>query len=195
MEQFENDNELLYMYRMQSHAANYFIQKYAKQIDIMLCKDFNYLTYAQREEIKQLALIKLSEVIDKYREDKNTSFRHYFHRVFQNLVKDYLRTVRREFCYVQEMGQTSVRSEVSDGEWWYYANQGKNKVLNNDMTQRLYEKNDFSRLFKLCTPIQKKILCLKIMGYSQKEIAKRLNKKEGSISYHMKIIRELHDNL
>jgi DNA-binding CsgD family transcriptional regulator len=33
------------------------------------------------------------------------------------------------------------------------------------------------------------------MGYSQKEIAKRLNKKEGSISYHMKMIRELHDNL
>ena len=195
MEQFENDNELLYMYRTQSHAANYFIQKYARQIDIMLCKDFNYLTQAQREEIKQLALIKLSDVIDKYREDKNTSFRHYFYRVFQNLVKDYLRMLRREFSYIQEIGQTTVRSEVSDGEWWYYSNQGKNKLLNNEVIQRLYEKNDFTRLFKLCTPIQKKILCLKIMGYSQKEIAKRLNKKEGSISYHMKMIRELHDNL
>ena len=103
--------------------------------------------------------------------------------------------LRREFSYIQEIGQTTVRSEVSDGEWWYYSNQGKNKLLNNEVIQRLYEKNDFTRLFKLCTPIQKKILCLKIMGYSQKEIAKRLNKKEGSISYHMKMIRELHDNL
>ena len=195
MEQFENDNELLYMYRIQSHAATYLIQKYEKFIDTIIYNDLQYLTNSHRDEIKQLALIKLDDIVNKYREDKNTSFHHFFHLSMDNLIRDYLRTIRREFNYLQELGHITNKCEVSDGDWWYYSKQGRNQTFDNILEKRFFEKDKMIKLIKQCSLLQKKILCLRLIGYNQKEIAQRLHKKESSISYQMKIIREKYDNL
>lgn len=195
MEQFENDNELLYMYRIQSQSANCLIQKYEKRIEMTIMKELRYLSLNHREEIKQLSLIKLTEVIDKYREDKNVSFQHYFKRVMDNLIADYLRSLQREYRYLQEMGQSYPNPEISDGEWWYYSSQGRNICFQNPTEGYIRDKEMILAVWKKCTPIQKKIFYLKMLGYNQKEIALKLRKKESNISYHMKIIREIHDKL
>ena len=153
MEQFENDYELLYMYRIQSQSANCLIEKYEKRIEKTIMKDLRYLPKNHQEEIKQLSLIKLTEVIDKYREDKKVPFHHYFKRVMDNLITDYLRSIHREFHYLQEMGQTYPQPEISDGEWWYYSNQGRNLCFHSPTEHSVRDKESILAVWKQCTPI------------------------------------------
>lgn len=195
MEQYENDNELIYLYRIHDYAANYFIQKYEKQIDLIIQKELYNLPMTHCEEIKQLALMKLIEIIDKYRPDKKASFQRYFKCVINHLIVDYLRDMNREFHYLQEYGQTFPQPVINEGDWWYYSNQGRKLRHNNPIEHQIKVKDAYTQLLNRCTPIQRKIIILRMMGYNQKEIADRLHKKASNISYHMKIIRQMSENL
>lgn len=104
-----SDNELLYMLRQKSDIAlSILIRKYHDDAQRSISRNVvGHFLLVNRSDFYQLTLIKLIEAIESFREDKEASFRTYYHKVLR-------------YCFVDQIRRNNSNQALYDKEFKEY---------------------------------------------------------------------------
>lgn len=160
-----SDNELLYMLRQKSDIAlSILIRKYHDDAQRSISRNVvGHFLLVNRSDFYQLTLIKLIEAIESFREDKEASFRTYYHKVLR-------------YCFVDQIRRNNSNQALYDKEFkeyntcigeyhQQYALSDKQEKQKNSLYEAIGKDNT------LFSELEKKIIVLRGYGYSYKEIA------------------------
>lgn len=173
------DNELLYMYHQGEETALYLLlMKFEKHITTLIyrCIGRYQLKLSEREELMQIACIKLLQAIDTYREDKSTSFSHFYREIIKRAFVDHVRVLRKDASYYTTFREPEIR------EWdqLYLAN----CYLKTESAKEWQEE-----FWKMISKRERLILTLRMQGYTYAEIARCLGMSSRQVEYVLRKLR------
>lgn len=182
-----NDNELLYMIHQEDEQAlAILIQKYHSVIQYQIKKYQKKGVYTI-DDYYQLALIKLVHAIYHYREDKDASFHYYFMEIVRRSFIDHFRHCN-SYNGFQEAYCISLDMEVHE-EGTYYTMMD----FVNTPERREHIILEFLEYLQACKaylkPIEIKIINYRLLGYSYRQIAHKLNINEKKVDNTIRKIR------
>ena len=181
------DNELLYMiHQGDEQALQILFKKYEMRIYIMIYQyiGINSAEQQDKEEMKQLAYIKLMQTVNSFREEKITSFAYFYQQILKNAFVDYFRNKSRGIYTVslQEL-------EAKEGDNVYKENETEKVSINQEELQYLLRKKGIQ-----LKKIEMKVLHLRLQGYSYQEISSSLNISNRQVEYILRKLRNKKNN-
>jgi RNA polymerase sigma factor, sigma-70 family len=181
------DNELLYMiHQGDEQALQILFKKYEMRIYIMIYQyiGINSAEQQDKEEMKQLAYIKLMQAVNSFREEKITSFAYFYQQILKNAFVDYFRNKSRGIYTVslQEL-------EAKEGDNVYKENETEKVSINQEELQYLLRKKGIQ-----LKKIEMKVLHLRLQGYSYQEISSSLNISNRQVEYILRKLRNKKNN-
>lgn len=165
-----NDYELLYMIRQKDETAfTILINKYENLAWMLIYKYIGTCkTGLLADDYMQMARLKLLQAVDDYREDQESSFCHYFCRIFRNHLID---------CYrrrMHDLQPISLDFQIREDDAVYclmdfIEKPQENFAVSYEFAHRL--KTQKAQL----KPLEKQIVDLRALGYTYRQIADILN--------------------
>ncbi|MEG0822903.1 MAG: sigma-70 family RNA polymerase sigma factor [Erysipelotrichaceae bacterium] len=196
-----NDNEILYMiFGGVEEGYDLLFQKYTKVIwAIINTYHFNYQSVNDKQDVYQLCCTTLVDAVFTFREDKQTSFGHYFRTCAKRTILGYFRRQFQQNNFTQH-SSISLDASVGDNNELY----GVDIVENNQVTfdpewvlNFNYVAEEKTKLYQDFNEKEIAILEYKIQGYSYGEIAEMLEvsykKVDNTIQRFKKKSRQLID--
>lgn len=182
-----NDYELLYMIRQKDdYAFAILIKKYEDTI-LYHIKKYKKKGVYLTEDYYQLALVKMIKAIQCYREDREASFHHYYNEIIRYAFIDYYRA---SFAYnkYQDMYCLSLDLQVHEEGGLYTMMDFMNKTdhRENMILELLGYIQEREAYLK---PVERKIIKLRLLGYSYRQIAKIMNINEKKVDNTIRKLR------
>lgn len=182
--QNDNDFELLYMIHLNDVSAyQYLIKKYENTIRYIIYKyqkkkDRRYT----QDDFFQLGRIKLLLAVNKYREDKETTFYHFFYEIFEHAMIDYYRTRYSQKGYYDYMCVSLDCVHTQSYEHYYY--EALDMGVSLEVSERIIQTK------KNLNSIECEIVDLRALGYTYLQISKDLNIKKKKIDNTLHKLRK-----
>lgn len=191
----ENDYQLLYMiYQMDEDSLEKLLNKYYKYSVKMLHR------YLFREEYRLFgsdclndAQALIMKAVYAYRNDRNTAFRTFYHRLFYHLIINYRRHYYRTMIGSIERRTLSLDSSLGDTN----NNTFMDMVVNDDITlEGVYtlHKEEYRYVMKKLLvelhPIEQRAVLLHQSGYSYRDIAAILHINMRQVEYILTKVRK-----
>lgn len=191
----ENDYQLLYMiYQMDEDSLEKLLNKYYKYSVRMLRR------YLFREEFRLFgndclndAQALIMKAVYAYRNDRNTAFRTFYHRLFYHLIINYRRHYYRTMVGSIERRTLSLDSSFGDTN----SNTFMDMVVNDDITlEGVYtlHKEEYRYVMKKLLldlhPIEQRVVLLHQSGYSYRDVAAILHINMRQVEYILSKVRK-----
>lgn len=141
-----------------------------------------YPTFVGNDDVEQEALLGLWKACDTYDENKNLQFSTYACTVIINTIRMYLRTILKPSDILREAESLDANAFNDPNSPDRYDTYGV------DM-----EWLDSKGFMYHLTPRQKRIVCLRIKGYTMRRIAEKLGVSYTLIWRELKRIRKVWD--
>lgn len=170
----ENIYELLYMVHQRDDVAiRLMIHYFEEKIHILIRRFYTIHARSDHADYYQLAIWKLVQAVDTFREDRETSFSFYFEKILRHTFTDIQRRSKQSATYYI-MDEQHLDLAIQDNTGYYQAKQGI------DIHQVFLKKEEMKGVRKKLKPLEREILKLRLNGYSYQEIADSLhiNKKK-----------------
>lgn len=181
------DSELLYMIHQGDEGAlQILFKKYEMKIYMLIYQYIGKYSAAQqdKEEMKQLAYIKLVQAVNSFREEKIASFSYFYQQILKHAFVDYFRNKNKGFYTVslQEL-------EAKEGDSVYMDYETERVSINQEEVQYLLKKKGIQ-----LKEIEMKVLNLRLQGYSYREISSCLNISNRQVEYILRKLRNKKNN-
>lgn len=181
METNDNAYELLYMVRQKDEAAfKLLIRKYEETVRFIIFKYMRRQNHTMdQEDYFQLALLKLLQAIDTYREDKETSFSYFYLEIIRHTMIDYYRELQ-SYWGTCELYSLSLDTHVEEANGPYCLLDYVKGPQEN--SERYYEvQHLINETKETLNELEKKIIDFRSMGYSYRQIAYTLHINEKKV--------------
>lgn len=173
--QQDNDYELLYMiYQKDDEGLRLLIMKYEKIMYVFYQSQMSMMYhirwYIDQYQIGRIVLLK---AIENFRFDKNVSFRHFYLFLLKNEMRNIVRrnqTQYHTYGFSPEFLIYECGEDYLEDVW-----KETNPSMQADWLVRCEEtRNDILKVEDSLRPIEKKIVRLRLYGYTYNEISKIL---------------------
>jgi len=193
-----NDYELLYLVRQKIEIAEIeLLEKYKRVIWVLIQSSINryHPKGVEKDDLYQESLIALMEAVNSYREDYNAPFYSFATLCMERYIKTYLRKYNSQTTR-QFYHSLSLDMVIAEGENLYLhdviADDGKGKsylsLYENELDDFMNEKHD------MFSEREKKILYLKVQGYSYEEISKMMDCRAKQVDNTIQKIKRFMKN-
>lgn len=176
-----NDNELLSYIKEENEEANEIIYEKYKPFIINTSKKillkYNNLGIELNDLIQE-GMLGLSYAINTYEEIHNVIFYTYAKRCIENAI---LTLVKKSSCNKNKYLNNAVSLENSNDDYNLEDILSDDKTPLNIIINKENNKEIYNYLNHLLTPLEYKVLILKMKGHNYKEIATLLNKSSKNI--------------
>lgn len=176
----QKDEQALVMLIQNTHAPIMF-----------LIRKYNKNGIYTKADYYQLALIKLVQAVENYREDGGASFTNYYLKLVSSSYIDHFRNYASNHGY-EEMYNVSMDRLICE-KGTYYAIADKIFVLPKEdiAMDLLYILNQCKLHLK---PLETKVVLLRLSGYSYHQIAEKLNINKKKVDNTMRKVRNWKTN-
>lgn len=186
-----NNNELLYMIRQKDEQAFAMLIENTEEPVTFLIRKCNKKGIYTKADYYQLALIKLVQAIENYREDGGASFTNYYLKLVHSSYIDHFRNYSSNLGYVEMYNISMDRIICEKGT--YYAVSDKMFVLPKEDIAA-----DLLHILNQCKlhlkPLETRIVVLRLSGYSYRQIAEKLNVNIKKVDNTMRKVRNWKTN-
>lgn len=185
-----SDNELLYMIRQNNDLAfQYLIQRYHGEIRNCLHSHLRYHNrYLDMDDFYQMALMKLTEAIDEYKNGQS-SFRYYYFNILKNSAIDLIRSLNT-YNAKKDMYTLSLDMKVEDksGRYTLIDLIEDSYAIDESHSMSLYHEVESAK--KGLNEVELEIMRLRSMGSSYQQIADELQIPKKKVDNTLHKIRK-----
>lgn len=193
-QQKTNENELLYMiHQHDDQALLALINQFEDRIRFII---YQYVKRAHHvlgnDDYRSLAIIKLLDAIQNYREDKDASFAYFYMEVLKHTFIDHYRT-RTSYQGLCDDYLLSLDVKVEDEQGAYTFCDLMEAPKQDHSLQVAFDR--LQQVEPHLNKLEKHIVTLRIMGYPYQEIASRLSINSKKVDNTLRKIRRIENEL
>lgn len=186
---YENDYELIYMIRAMNETALKILLKKYEKLSRSIIYQFQKKEEQRSnyEDLLQLSKLKLMQAIESYREERDVPFACFYNEIFRHALIDYFRE-----CYTYkgycEYRSVSLDLQISDVNEQYHLIDfmvPEAIGISSEVCDRI------SSLKRKLKPLERRIIDLRVQGYSYTQISQNLQISYKKVSNTLEKARKL----